>query len=115
MILVVGATGLVGSKVCHRLMKRGEPVRALVRATSSKDKVLSLESSGVELCVGDLKDPHSIATACRGVDGIISTASTTMSRQPGDSIESVDATGQLNLVDAAKTAGIGRFVCRCGR
>ncbi len=110
MILVVGATGLVGSEVCQRLMRRGEPVRALVRATSSKEKVEVLRSSGVELCLGDLKDPRSIAAACRGVDAVISTASSTLARQPGDSIQSVDETGQLNLVNAAKDANVGRFL-----
>jgi uncharacterized protein YbjT (DUF2867 family) len=110
MILVVGATGLVGSEVCQRLMRRGEPIRALVRATSSREKVEALRSSGVELCVGDLKDPQSIAAACLGVNGVISTASTTLSRQPGDSIQSVDAAGQLNLVSAAKAANLERFL-----
>jgi uncharacterized protein YbjT (DUF2867 family) len=110
MILVVGATGLVGSEVCQRLMRRGEPVRALVRATSSKEKVEVLRSSGVELCLGDLKDPQSIVAACRGVDAVVSTASSTLSRQPGDSIQSVDEAGQLNLVNAAKDANVGRFL-----
>src|ERR1019366_7885990 len=102
MILVVGATGLVGSEVCERLVRRGEQVRALVRETSSKEKIEALRSWGVELCAGDLKDPQSIVAACRGVNAVISPASSTLSRQPGDSIESVDAAGQLNLVNAAK-------------
>ena len=110
MILVVGATGLVGSEVCQRLIRRGEQVKALVRATSSKEKIEVLRSSGVELCVGDLKDPQSIVAACRGVNAVISTASSTLTRQPGDSIESVDAAGQLNLVNAAKDANVGRFL-----
>ncbi len=110
MILVAGATGLVGSEVCQRLTSRGEPVRALVRTTSSKEKVEALRSSGVELCVGDLKDPQSIVAACRGVNAVISTASSTLNRQPGDSIQSVDAAGQLNLVNAAKDANVERFV-----
>jgi uncharacterized protein YbjT (DUF2867 family) len=110
MVLVVGATGLVGSAICQKLAERGEKVRALVRATSSKETVEVLRSSGVELCIGDLKDPQSLAAACCGVDAVISTASSTLSRQPGDSIESVDAAGQLNLVDAAKTANVGRFL-----
>lgn len=110
MILVVGATGLVGSEVCRRLVSRGESVRALVRVTSSREKIQMLESSGVELCIGDLKDSPSITAACRGIDGIISTASSTLTRQPGDSIESVDALGQLNLVSAAKDAHVDRFL-----
>ena len=110
MILVAGATGLVGSEVCRDLARRGEPVRALVRATSAKEKLEALRSGGAELCVGDLKDPLSLSSACRGVDAIVSTASSTLSRQAGDSIESVDAAGQLNLVNAAKAANIARFV-----
>jgi uncharacterized protein YbjT (DUF2867 family) len=110
MILVAGATGLVGSEVCQRLMGRGERVRALVRATSSKEKVEALRSSGVELFVGDLKDPQSIVAACRGVNAVISTASSTLTRQPGDSIQSVDVAGQLSLVNAAKEANVERFL-----
>lgn len=110
MILVAGATGLVGSAICEKLAGRGEKVRALVRATSSKEKVAGLRSWGVELCTGDLKDPEFLAAACRGIDAVISTASSTLSQQPGDSIESVDAAGQLNLVNAAKRAKIGRFL-----
>jgi uncharacterized protein YbjT (DUF2867 family) len=110
MILVAGATGLVGNAVCQELARRGEKVRALVRATSAKEKLEALRSAGAELCVGDLKDSGSLASACRGVDAVISTASSTLSRQPGDSIESVDAAGQLNLVNAAKAANIARFV-----
>jgi uncharacterized protein YbjT (DUF2867 family) len=110
MILVAGATGLVGSAVCQKLAKRGETVRALVRSTSAKEKLDALRSCGAELCVGDLKDPGSLSSACRGVDAVVSTASSTLSRQSGDSIESVDAAGQLNLVNAAEAAGIERFV-----
>ena len=110
MILVAGATGLVGSAVCQKLAKRGETVRALVRSTSAKEKLDALRSCGAELCIGDLKDPGSLSRACRGVDAVISTASSTLSRQSGDSIESVDAAGQLNLVNAAEAAGIERFV-----
>jgi uncharacterized protein YbjT (DUF2867 family) len=110
MILIVGATGLVGSEVCRILAGQGEKVRALVRTTSSKEKVDSLRSYGVDLCVGDLKNPASLASACRDVDSVVSTASSTLSRQEGDSIESVDAAGQMSLVNAAKAANVERFV-----
>jgi uncharacterized protein YbjT (DUF2867 family) len=110
MVLVVGATGLVGNEVCRRLAHRGERVRALVRETSAPEKVDALRSAGVELLTGDLKDPVSLDHACQGCDAVISTASSTLSRQAGDSIESVDAMGQLNLVRAAKNAAIERFV-----
>ncbi len=110
MVLVVGATGLVGMAVCEKLSSRGEKVRALVRETSTKDKLAALESLGAQLHAGDLKDPNSLAAACDGVDAVISTASSTLSRQEGDSIQSVDLDGQLNLVRAAVKANVGRFV-----
>jgi uncharacterized protein YbjT (DUF2867 family) len=110
MILIAGATGLVGIEVCRRLADSGERVRALVRATSAEEKLDALRAAGVELFTGDLKDPDSLRCACTGVEAVISTASSTLSRQAGDSIETVDADGQLNLVQAAKTAGVDRFI-----
>jgi uncharacterized protein YbjT (DUF2867 family) len=110
MILVVGATGLLGTRVCERLRAEGQPVRALVRKTSDADKVNALRSLGCELATGDLKDPPQIQAACQRISALISTASSTLSRQPGDSIESVDFQGQLALVNAAKSAAVRRFV-----
>jgi uncharacterized protein YbjT (DUF2867 family) len=110
MVLVVGATGLVGNEICRRLSRRGERVRALVRTTSSTEKIETLRSCGIEIRVGDLKDSDSINALCQGVDTVISTASSTLSRQAGDSIESVDSAGQMNLVNAAKAASVKRFV-----
>src|SRR5918911_194830 len=90
MILVAGATGFVGGEVCRRLSAVGKPVRALVRPTADRGRLEPLEAAGVETVVGDLKDPASLETACRGVRGIISTAAAIASRQPGDSFETVD-------------------------
>jgi uncharacterized protein YbjT (DUF2867 family) len=110
MILVVGATGLLGTRVCERLRAEGQAVRALVRRTSNPDKVNVLKSLGCELATGDLKDPPQIQAVCQGISAVISTASSTLSRQAGDSIESVDLQGQLGLVSAARGAGVRRFV-----
>src|SRR5256885_6598016 len=110
MILVVGATGLLGRDICRRLGAAGKPVRALVGRTAERAKVEELERSGVALVRGDLKDRASLDAACRGVDTVITTASTTLSRQEGDSIQTVDLEGQMRLVDAAKAAGVARFV-----
>ncbi len=110
MILVVGATGLLGSEICRRLTQRGNPVRALVRTTSNHDRVARLEGLGAELVRADLKDRASLDAACRGASAVISTASSTMSRQEGDSIETVDRQGQLNLIDAAAAAGVQQLI-----
>ena len=93
MILVVGSTGFLGTRICERLRAEGQPVRALVRRTSSPDKVNALRSLGCELATGDLKEPPQIEAACQGISALISTTSSTVSRQPGDSIESADLHG----------------------
>lgn len=110
MVLVVGSTGLLGSEICRTLLERGKPVRALVRTTTDTGKQERLRSLGADLAFGDLKDPSTLVAAMQGVSTVISTASSTFSRQPGDSIEAVDAQGQINLVDSAKEAGVGHFI-----
>jgi len=110
MNLVVGATGLLGSEICRLLAAEGKLVRALVRTTSEQSKVSQLESLNIEIVRGDLKQPFSLADACRSASVVISTASATLSRQEGDSIQTVDLEGQINLIDAAKTANVKHFV-----
>jgi uncharacterized protein YbjT (DUF2867 family) len=68
-----------------------------------------LREAGVELAYGDLKDAESLRRACEGVSAVISTASSTLSRQAGDSIETVDLQGQLSFVQAAKEASVEHF------
>ena len=110
MILVVGATGLVGGDVCRRLAARGAAVRALVRATSEPARVDALEALGAETVVGDLRDPASLAEACRDASAIICTASSMpFGYEPGvNDIASTDLAGVLHLVDAAVASGVVR-------
>lgn len=108
--LVVGATGVLGSEIAARLAQAGKPVRALVRKSSSPEKVEALERQGIELAYGDLTDGASLDQACRGVDTVYSTATAIQSRQEGNTLERVDRDGHANLVDAAKQARVSRFV-----
>jgi uncharacterized protein YbjT (DUF2867 family) len=108
--LLVGATGLLGPDICRQLTTAGHQVRALIRPTANAEKRAELERLGIELVEGDLKDAASLARASAGVQAVISTASSTLSRQAGDSIESVDQHGQLALVAAARQAGVETFV-----
>jgi uncharacterized protein YbjT (DUF2867 family) len=110
MNLVVGASGLLGTQICRELAQAGKPIQALVRKSTDPEKRKALESLGARLVYGDLKDPLTLEDACRGVSTMISTASSTLSRQEGDSIETVDAHGQLNLIRAAKAAGVKHFI-----
>lgn len=110
MNLIVGATGLLGSEICRLLAAQGHAIKALVRSTSNHERVAELRRLGADLVTGDLKNPSSLASACRDVTTIVSTASSTLSRQEGDSIETVDRQGQLDLIDVAETAGVRHFV-----
>jgi NADH dehydrogenase len=92
MILVAGATGYLGHETCRRLRAAGRPVRALVRRTSDPATRAALESAGVDLVYGDVRDRASLDAAC------------------ADVIAATDHAGQLALVDAAGAAGVGRFV-----
>jgi uncharacterized protein YbjT (DUF2867 family) len=110
MVLVVGATGHVGSTVCRLLRDNGTPVRALVRATSDPDKVRALRDVGVSIVTGDLREPASLVAALNGVDAVVSTATATSAPAADNTVTNVDGDGQLALVDAARQAGVGHFV-----
>src|SRR5215831_6414950 len=109
-VLVVGATGVLGMEVCRQLAAAGKKVKGLVRISSQKEKVNGLHELGVETVAGDMKDPQSVCQAFKNVDAIISTATSTISHQEGDSIETVDLAGQLNVAEAAGAAGVQRVV-----
>jgi uncharacterized protein YbjT (DUF2867 family) len=109
-VLVVGSTGFLGMEICRQLVNSGKNVKALVRSTSDPEKIKALQRMGVETREGDLKNTVSIIKAMDGIDSVISTASSTLSRQEGDSIESVDENGQLNLVQAATDGGVNQFI-----
>ena len=109
-VLVAGATGFLGSEICRQLIGKNKKVKGLVRATSDANKVAQLKASGVETIEGDLKDGVSLKNALQGFSAIISTVSSTLSRQEGDSIQTVDDEGQINLIDAAVNAGINQFI-----
>jgi uncharacterized protein YbjT (DUF2867 family) len=112
MNLVVGATGMVGSEMCRLLASAGKPVKALVRTTSDPTKVAKLESLGVKVVQGDLRDAESLKVACQGVNAVITTASAMpFAYVPGkNTSQTIDEAGYLSLITAARDAGVERFV-----
>ena len=110
MILVVGATGFLGEKICERLIAKNKKVRAMTRISADRQKTDRLIAMGAEVVSGDLKNPKSLDRACAGVDAVITTATAILSQTEGDSIASVDQNGSLALVDAALANKVDRFV-----
>lgn len=106
MILVVGATGTLGSSIARALLADGKKVRMLVRPGSSYGELVE---EGAEPVMGDLKEPASLHAACAGVDAVVTTANA-IGRGGEDTIESVDLHGNQHLIEAAEAEGVRRFV-----
>jgi dihydroflavonol-4-reductase len=106
--LVTGATGFVGSHVARILIEQGEAVRMLVRPTSHLQAIEGLTAEHVE---GDLRDKSSLARALSGIQRVFHVAADyrLWSRQPEEIYES-NVVGTRNLLEAARNAGVERFV-----
>jgi uncharacterized protein YbjT (DUF2867 family) len=104
-LLLTGATGLVGSALLRRLTAAGEPVRCLVR----DPKGLGAERVRVQIALGDLADPPSFRNALRGVRNVVHLAAS-IRDQPGGSIEELNGIATWRMVQAAERAGVEHFV-----
>jgi uncharacterized protein YbjT (DUF2867 family) len=105
MLLLTGATGLVGSALLRRLVAEGQPVRCLVR----DPRRLGPQRVRVQIALGDLTDPPSFRNAMRGVSTVVHLAASTRD-QPRGSIEELAAIATWRMVEAAQRAGVERFV-----
>ena len=105
MLLLTGASGLVGSALRRRLIAAEVPIRCLVR----DPRRLGDDRVRVQIALGDLADPPSFRNALRGVDTVIHLAAT-IRDQPQGSIEELSGIATWRLVDAARRAGAERFV-----
>ncbi len=106
--LVTGATGFLGSHVAQQLVGRGERVRALVRASSN---LRAIEGLPLERVAGDLRDSASLGRALEGVQMVYHVAADyrLWARDPREIYES-NVTGTRNLLEAARAAGVERFI-----
>lgn len=105
MILITGATGTLGRPILTRFLAAGIDVRCLVR----EPRRLGPARVQVQIAIGNLADSHGVDRALRGVDTVIHLASTTRDQTRG-SIERINGIGTARLINAARRAGVNRFV-----
>ena len=105
MLLLTGATGLVGSAVLRRLVAEGDQVRCLVR----NPRRLGAQRVRVQIALGDLTDPPSFRNALRGVQTVVHLAAS-IRDQPRGSIEELNGIATWRMVEAAERSGVERFV-----
>jgi uncharacterized protein YbjT (DUF2867 family) len=105
MLLLTGATGLVGSALLRRLVDEGTQVRCLVR----DPRRLGAQRVRVQIALGDLADPQSFRNAMRGVDTVVHLAAS-IRDQPRGSIEELNGIATWRMVRAAQRQGVERFV-----
>ena len=105
MLLLTGATGVVGQALLRRLTTAGTPGRTLVR----DPRRLGAERVRVQIALGDLADPPSFRNALRGVKTVVHLAAS-IRDQPQGSIEELNGIATWRLVQAAERAGVEHFV-----
>jgi NADH dehydrogenase len=105
MLLLTGATGLVGSRLLARLVGEGGQVRCLVR----DPRRLGAQRVRVQIALGDLTDPPSFRNALRGVHTVVHLAAS-IRDQPHGSIEELNGVAAWRMVEAAERQGVQRFV-----
>jgi nucleoside-diphosphate-sugar epimerase len=112
-VLIIGITGVLGGKIAAAILdKGGMQVKGLVRSLSPdrQQKLQNLTQRGVEWIEGDLFDAASLDRACKGIDIVVSAAKGNVSQKTGIYREDIILSGQLNLLEAALTNGITRFI-----
>jgi nucleoside-diphosphate-sugar epimerase len=106
--LVTGATGFTGGYLARGLRARGQQVRVLVR---DRERARDLESAGLDVSVGDVRDRAAVDAALGGVEVVYHIAA--IYRQAGvttATYRAVNATAVGDLIEAASRAGVKRVV-----
>lgn len=109
MILITGAAGFVGSNLVHHLVAQGKPVRALVHSPHKAAVRLAGVRDQIEIVRGDVTHPETLRPALEGASAVVHLVAVAIERERGD-YERINTGGTVNLVDAARAAGVQRFI-----
>ncbi|WP_182262850.1 NmrA/HSCARG family protein [Rhodococcus sp. UFZ-B548] len=104
-VLVSGATGKQGGATVRALLASGVPVRALVRDPNTA-RAETVATLGAELVTGDLDDRDSVTRAARGARAVFSVQMPDFTARGFEG----ELTQGVNLIEAAKAAGVPQFI-----
>lgn len=105
---VTGGTGFIGGELIRQLRAQGDGVRALVRDPS---KASALQTLGVELVAGDVREPGPLRAAMAGCDGVYHLAAWyKLGGRSREDAENINVLGTENVIDAAVREGVGKIV-----
>lgn len=99
MILITGATGLIGTALVHEFRKCHERVRILTR--DAKNANMFEDDPNIEIAVGDMLKPETLNDALKGVDKAILLSA-------ADPVAMAET--QISFINAAKKAGVRHIV-----
>ena len=105
-VVIAGGHGKIGLRLARLLAGRGDRVRALIRNPEHRADV---EAAGAEAVLADLEQEDDLTPFVAGADAVVFAAGA----GPGSGPErkrTVDLGAAVKLIDAAKRAGISRYV-----
>ncbi|UUR09397.1 SDR family oxidoreductase [Sphingomonas glaciei] len=119
--LVTGAAGFIGSNLVEALLRVDQEVVGLDNFATGHQRnldellgaVTTAQAARFRLIAGDIRDPRTCAEACAGADVVLHQAALgSVPRSIADPLTShdVNVTGFVQMLDAARQAGVGRFV-----
>ncbi|GGE46130.1 nucleoside-diphosphate-sugar epimerase [Pedobacter psychrotolerans] len=100
-ILVAGATGNLGNRICRELIKRDADVSAIVRTATDPEKIVALKDIGVKVILADLNNIGEITDACSDIACVVSALA---------GLDDVIIDLQKRILDGAIQAGVPRFI-----
>ena len=111
--LVTGGAGFIGSNIVEVLVEEGASVRVLDNFSTGRRENLAEFLGAIELIEGSITNPATCASVCEGIDFVLHQAALpSVPRSVADPAASHEAcaTGTLNMLVAARDAGVKRFV-----
>ena len=100
-ILVAGATGNLGNRICRELIKRDAAVSAIVRTATDPEKIVALKEIGVKVILADLSNIDEITDACSDISCVVSALA---------GLHDVIIDLQKRILDGAIQAGVPKFI-----